>query len=174
MHLVTCDFKFCAMHRLVGHRGKCRHIHGHNYRARVFLKSERLNELGILVDFSDIKKTIGNWIDSNWDHNSILNRDDDILKLGRTLKSAGVWVSEYAMFDDKLPFVMQCNPTAENMAKELYRVSDIYYPGMIHKVQIFETDSCSAVYSECKKDSPNRVPFEDVAKEGYTEHGDGG
>ena len=60
----------------------------------------------MLVDFADIKKTVQQWIDDNLDHNMLLCRDDPILPM---LGERGERV-----------FVMDCNPTAENIARLIY------------------------------------------------------
>ncbi|MCP4662440.1 MAG: 6-carboxytetrahydropterin synthase QueD [bacterium] len=52
------DFTFSAAHRLPGHPGACRYMHGHNYRVRVFLGATELDELGMVMDFNHLKALI--------------------------------------------------------------------------------------------------------------------
>lgn len=52
------EITIAAGHHIPGHPGKCRHLHGHNYRVRVELAAERLDELGMVVDFSVIKQAL--------------------------------------------------------------------------------------------------------------------
>ena len=47
---------FDAGHRLLNYVGKCASPHGHTFRAEIILEGETLNDLGLLVDFSDIKR----------------------------------------------------------------------------------------------------------------------
>lgn len=47
-----------SAHLLRGYQGKCANIHGHTWRVEVTLKGEQLNQIGLLVDFHDIKKII--------------------------------------------------------------------------------------------------------------------
>ena len=47
MFQVTREIDFCYGHRLVGHGGACRHLHGHNARVEVVCRGD-LDELGIL------------------------------------------------------------------------------------------------------------------------------
>ena len=44
-------FTFCAGHRLVGHEGKCRNLHGHNYTLEVYLTGQEQDEIGRILDF---------------------------------------------------------------------------------------------------------------------------
>ena len=66
--------------------GKCRNLHGHNGKACVTLESDRLDRLGMVVDFVEIKRVIGTWIDNTLDHTLLLQKDDPLVK---TLRSAG-------------------------------------------------------------------------------------
>jgi 6-pyruvoyl-tetrahydropterin synthase len=105
----------------------------------------------MVIDFAELKKEIGTWIDTNWDHNTILAYDDPILQLGRVLKSAGHWHSEYAMFDDRRPYVIlgPHKPTAEVMANILFTTATHLLDEVrVKKVTIFEQDGCSASYEE--------------------------
>ena len=59
---VTKEFRFEGAHALTGYDGKCRHIHGHSYRLFVTLKGDIKQvqdhpKSGMVVDFSDLKKT---------------------------------------------------------------------------------------------------------------------
>ena len=106
MFRVTREIEFCYGHRLLNYDGKCRHLHGHNGRAVITLEGQELDSRGMLVDFAEIKKTVQQWIDDNLDHNMLLCRDDPILPV---LEERGERV-----------FVMDCNPTAENIARLIY------------------------------------------------------
>lgn len=56
MHTIFKDFTFAAAHAIRGHTRGCQNLHGHNYRVRVHLKAERLDELGMVLDFADLKE----------------------------------------------------------------------------------------------------------------------
>jgi 6-pyruvoyltetrahydropterin/6-carboxytetrahydropterin synthase len=56
MHTIFKDFSFSAAHAIRGHTRGCQNLHGHNYRVRVHLKAERLDELGMVLDFADLKQ----------------------------------------------------------------------------------------------------------------------
>ena len=70
MYRVTREIPFCYGHRLLNYQGKCRNLHGHNGRAVITIESEELDELGMVMDFSDIKKVVSAWIDEKARHPS--------------------------------------------------------------------------------------------------------
>jgi len=55
MHTIWKEFTFSAAHAIRGHTRGCENLHGHNYRVRVYLRSGALDELGMVVDFADLK-----------------------------------------------------------------------------------------------------------------------
>src|SRR5438874_8972160 len=79
MFQVTRELRFCYGHRLLEYDGKCRHLHGHNGRAVITLQSASLDSLGMVMDFSKIKRIVGGWIDTHLDHRMILRKDDPAL-----------------------------------------------------------------------------------------------
>ena len=132
VYRVTRQIDFCYGHRLLDYEGKCRHLHGHNGRAVIALEGGSLDGRGMLVDFGDIKRTVQRWIDENLDHNMLLRRDDPILPF---LQAQGERV-----------FVMEENPTAENIARLIYeRTAAAGLP--VIEVILWETPSCNAAYS---------------------------
>ena len=73
---VSRTFTFEAAHQLPWHAGKCRNLHGHNGKAVITVETPSLDALGMVVDFTEIKRVIGAWIDETLDHKMILHRDD--------------------------------------------------------------------------------------------------
>src|ERR1700686_2857550 len=98
MFRVTREIEFCYGHRLLDYAGKCRHLHGHNGRAVISLAAGQLDRLGMVMDFSQIKRVVSAWIDDQLDHKMLLNKNDPMLPL---LRERGEPV-----------FVMETNPTA--------------------------------------------------------------
>ncbi len=133
MFFVSREFSFCYGHRLLGHPGKCRHPHGHNGRAVITLSMPELNENGMVVDFTDLKGTIGRWIDENLDHKMILSAADPLLPL---LQSLGEPV-----------FAIEENPTAETLAKLLFDAAGAEKIPVV-RVEFWETPACRAVYEK--------------------------
>ena len=131
MYNVTKEIHFCYGHRLLNHKGKCRHLHGHNARAVVRLESETLDKLGMVVDFSDIGDYVKTWLNAEIDHNMLLCREDPVLGL---LQEAGERVYETVE-----------NPTAEHIARMIFDYVDKGgYP--VVEVAVFETESAFASY----------------------------
>ena len=79
MFNVTKVIHFCYGHRLLNYDGKCRYLHGHNGRVEIELSSKRLDRLGMVRDFTEIKREIQTWIDRHLDHKMILCRRDPVL-----------------------------------------------------------------------------------------------
>lgn len=133
MYSVTKEIHFCYGHRLLGHGGKCRHLHGHNARAIIRLESQTLDPLGLVVDFKEIGDYVRSWLDTEIDHNMLLYREDPVLPI---LQAAGERI-----------FVMDSNPSAENIARLIYEhVKAGGFP--VVEVSIFETASAFASYRE--------------------------
>ena len=110
MYQVRVELTFASGHRLLGHNGKCVYPHGHTYRAEVLMSADSLNELGFVVDFTELKEKLGDWIDDNWDHAFLVNsRDSELLEGLQRVKGSRLFV-----FPD-------LNPSAEVMARELYQ-----------------------------------------------------
>ena len=132
MFQVTREIEFCYGHRLINYDGKCRFLHGHNGRAVITLEASELDSLGMVVDFSQIKQTIRGWIERALDHKMLLHRDDPLLGY---LREKGEPI-----------FVMDSNPTAENIAKLIfdYAVSQGF---PVVEVRLWETDNCYATYA---------------------------
>lgn len=131
MFQVTREMHFCYGHRLLRHEGKCRHLHGHNGKALVTLESESLDGMGMVVDFSTIKRVVSAWIDATLDHRMLLHKDDPALP---ELKRQGEPV-----------FVLDVNPTAENIAKLIYDYTKSQgFP--VVQVTLWETHDSFAVY----------------------------
>lgn len=131
MYLVTKEISFCYGHRLLDYAGKCRHLHGHNGRAVITLAAPGLDALGMVVDFSQIKRGVGGWIDAHLDHRMILHKNDPLL---RYLQEQGEPV-----------FLLDVNPTAESIAKLIYDVTAAQgYP--VVEVTLWETPDSFATY----------------------------
>lgn len=132
MFRVARDIQFCYGHRLLRYEGKCRHLHGHNGIARIVLEGKELDDRGMLIDFSDIKREVQHWIDETIDHTMILCRDDPLLPL--------------LIERNERVFVMDLNPTAENIARLIFdHAAAAGLP--IVEVTLWETENCYATYS---------------------------
>ncbi|NMC22039.1 MAG: 6-carboxytetrahydropterin synthase, partial [Thermogutta sp.] len=81
MYRVAREIDFCYGHRLLNYEGKCKNLHGHNGRLIVTFEVAGLDDRGMVVDFSDIKRVISQWIDDHLDHRMILCRRDPAVPL---------------------------------------------------------------------------------------------
>lgn len=132
MYTVTETIHFCYGHRLLEYEGKCVHPHGHNGRVEIELAAERLDRLGMVVDFSDIGDAMKQWVDQNLDHRMILRRDDPLCEV---LTRMG---EPY--------YTMDVNPTAEAIAREIHDEA-VRRRFPVRAVRLWETESSVASYS---------------------------
>jgi 6-pyruvoyltetrahydropterin/6-carboxytetrahydropterin synthase len=91
MYEIVVEQFFEAAHFLRGYQGKCENVHGHRYGVVVRIKSEKINEIGLAYDFTDVKQHL-KIILSGYDH---------------------------ALLNDLPPFD-KINPSAENIASTVY------------------------------------------------------
>lgn len=71
MYRLRVESHFDAAHKLIGYEGKCARLHGHTWKVEAFVIGEKLNDLGILIDFEKLQKKLKN-ITEKLDH-SFLN-----------------------------------------------------------------------------------------------------
>ena len=131
MFKVTKVIHFCYGHRLLNYEGKCRYLHGHNGRVEIELASASLDARGMVRDFTEIKHAIQRWIDEHLDHKMILCKQDPVLPLLQQAKEP--------------LFLMEQNPTAENLAKLIFdETRRLGFP--VSLVRLWETESSFAIY----------------------------
>lgn len=114
--------EFSAAHRLKGYKGDCSELHGHNWTVQVFIRSEKLDEVGIALDFKVLKKELDQIL-SELDHKDL---------------------NQHEVFSKN-------NPTSENIAMYIYRKLDAKITGgtvKVHKVRVCESPSSGATYFE--------------------------
>ncbi|MCK9523825.1 MAG: 6-carboxytetrahydropterin synthase QueD [Proteobacteria bacterium] len=58
---------FAASHQLRHYQGKCERLHGHNWRVRVHLAGDTLDETGMLLDFHELDRLMTEAV-SRFDH----------------------------------------------------------------------------------------------------------
>ena len=122
MFQVTVDETFSSGHALRGYKGKCENVHGHNYKVRVTLEGPQLDSIGLLYDFTHLKRVIREIV-------------------------GGV---DHKFLNDLAPFDV-INPSAENLAKYFYdetarQMNAMPEAARITSVTIWETDTTSATY----------------------------
>ena len=58
VYRLRIESHFDAAHKLIGYQGKCAELHGHTWKVEVFVVGEKLNDVGILVDFNVLKERL--------------------------------------------------------------------------------------------------------------------
>ena len=70
MYILTVEDSFSSAHQLRGYQGKCENIHGHNWRVVLSVRGSNLNDIGLLVDFKDLKNILKSIL-AGLDHKNI-------------------------------------------------------------------------------------------------------
>lgn len=145
-HDISCG------HRVVGHEGKCRHLHGHNYRVHFQCTVEQLDQVGRVVDFSVIKSKLCMWLENTWDHKMLLWEKDPVLTALNDMGAVRHNRSQPHISDIMEGIVVvPFNPTAENIGKHLIEVvgpAQLAGTGVtLTKVHVEETRKCGAEVS---------------------------
>jgi 6-pyruvoyltetrahydropterin/6-carboxytetrahydropterin synthase len=118
---VMVERNFSSAHQLRGYKGKCENLHGHNYKIEIYVRGSELDNIGLLVDFGELKDAADEVV-AYLDHRNI---------------------NELPPFDEEL------NPSAENLARYILerissRVGDERV--RVYKVRCFETPTSVATY----------------------------
>jgi 6-pyruvoyltetrahydropterin/6-carboxytetrahydropterin synthase len=114
------DFTFAAAHHIPDHPGKCRFLHGHNYKVRVHLRADTLDRIGMVMDFADLKQMTEEVV-GLWDHQVI---------------------NHFPPFD-------QLPPTAELLCSHIHQeITKRLQDPRVHvaRVEVWESESSCAVY----------------------------
>ena len=131
MYRVVKKLDFCYGHRLLDYQGKCAHPHGHNGMVEVEFSREELDRRGMVVDFQDIKNELKVFLDCELDHKMLLRKDDPLVGILKEMNEP--------------VFVMQENPTAENIAQLIFNYA-LSRDLPVTAVRLWETPSS---YAEC-------------------------
>ena len=114
--------EFSSAHILHGHPGNCKRMHGHNWLVEAEVQGDNTNEIGMVIDFKDIKNNLKEII-SNLDHQFL---------------------------NDLEPFINE-NPTAENISKYIYKElsNNINNDNIkVSKIKLWETNNSAVTYTE--------------------------
>lgn len=67
MFTVIKEMEISAAHKLrLNYDSKCRDLHGHNWKIRVYLRSKTLDDNGMVMDFTHIKKKVVDALDHKY------------------------------------------------------------------------------------------------------------
>ena len=115
MFKVSKRMEIAGSHKLdLNYESKCKNMHGHNWIVTVYVKAEKLNENGMVIDFTHVKRCIHDRLDHA-----------------------------------HLNYVVDCNPTAENIAFWIAQEVDLLEPGIkCYKVTVQESEGNIAIWEE--------------------------
>lgn len=122
MYEISIKISFSAAHQLIGYNGACEHLHGHNWIAEVFVRTENLDSEGLGIDYKILEK-----------------HADDVLK---SLDHKNI--NKVQPFD-------KINPTSENIARWLFKELSALVNShelKVFRINIKETENFSASYFE--------------------------
>ncbi len=88
--LVSKEFTFDAAHHLHCYEGKCKNLHGHTYKVD-FGISGFVDEIGLVIDFGDIKEIWKQEIETYLDHRYL---NETLPKMNTTAENMVVWIYE--------------------------------------------------------------------------------
>ncbi|SDL93224.1 6-carboxytetrahydropterin synthase QueD [Sediminibacillus halophilus] len=92
--LISKEFTFDAAHHLHAYEGKCKNLHGHTYRV-VFGISGFTDDIGLVLDFGDIKKLWKEKIEVKLDHRYL---NEMLPAMNTTAENIVVWVYQQMDF----------------------------------------------------------------------------
>jgi 6-pyruvoyltetrahydropterin/6-carboxytetrahydropterin synthase len=120
MYEVEIISVFAAAHRLRDYKGKCEHLHGHNYRVHVIVRAQSPGRGGMVIDFGDLKAATTRALE-RLDHK---------------------YLNDVAPFDT-------IEPSAENIAAHLFQdiARELGDKGsQLDRVSVWESDSSRATF----------------------------
>jgi 6-pyruvoyltetrahydropterin/6-carboxytetrahydropterin synthase len=113
--------QFGAAHQLREFGGKCENLHGHNWKIEVYVKGDKLDDIGLLVDFTQLKKTTTKVLDE----------------------------LDHKFLNELEPF-KEINPSSENIAKFIFEGVNAQLESetaQVSRVTAWESDTACATYS---------------------------
>lgn len=118
MYEIKVKADFSAAHNLKNYRGKCEHLHGHNWMIEAIFAYKVLDRDGMAVDFRIAKKALRD-VAERLDHTYL----------------------------NDLKFLKKINPTSENIAKFIYtnvkkKINNL------KSILVWENENSCAVYTE--------------------------
>ena len=123
MYEIEVRAAFEAAHFIEGYAGKCARLHGHNWEVVAVVRGEKLDTLGMLIDFKILKAELKKVLDE-FDHRFL---------------------------NELEPFAKE-NPTAENLARKVFErlASSEIFSGTVklHAVRVCESPNSSVTYYE--------------------------
>ncbi|OGX26560.1 MAG: 6-carboxytetrahydropterin synthase QueD [Omnitrophica WOR_2 bacterium RIFCSPHIGHO2_01_FULL_48_9] len=118
MYELTIKSDFASAHFVRGYQGNCKDLHGHTWKVEVTVENDKLDAIGMVVDFKIIKQQLKDFL-KNIDHVCL----------------------------NDLPHFKVVNPTTENLAKYIFdEFAKVCHPLRIKKVCVWESETSDVTY----------------------------
>ena len=125
MYEVRVEADFAAAHFLKDYHGKCENLHGHNYKVYAHVRGDRLDEGGMLLDFTELKGALRK-VCGQLDHKNL--NDYDYFLQNPSAERIATYIAENILND--IPSLKK-NDTGS---------------AYLYAVDVFETDTSRARY----------------------------
>jgi len=118
MYELSVVGQISSAHYLLGYEGKCKELHGHNWKVEIVVINDNLDEIGMVADFNLLKSKL----------NEVLSELDHVCL-------------------NELEFFKKANPTTENISKYIFeKYKKEIEPVKVKKIRVWEADNSSVTY----------------------------
>ena len=121
IYTLTTFVEFSSAHVLNGHEGACKRMHGHNWKVEVEVCGNKLDNIGMVIDFKEIRNMTKGVVDQ----------------------------LDHRFLNDLDPF-KKINPTAENIAQYIYKeLSEVMNDKQIEvkSIKLWETEKSAVTFT---------------------------
>ncbi|HAH97128.1 MAG TPA: 6-carboxytetrahydropterin synthase QueD [Firmicutes bacterium] len=126
MYEVTVSAHFDSAHYLREYHGRCENLHGHRWQVEASVRSNKLNQIGLALDFTELKKALRETV-AQLDHVCL----------------------------NDLPEFSNINPSSENIASAIFEkvTKRLHEQGLdftIYSIKVYESpDAWVTYYGAC-------------------------
>lgn len=122
MYEVTVSGHFDSAHYLREYHGRCENLHGHRWQVEVSVRSNKLNQIGLALDFTELKKALRETV-AQFDHVCL----------------------------NDMPEFRSINPSSENIAKVIFkkvseRLHEMGRDFAVFSVRVYESPDAWVTY----------------------------
>ena len=121
IYTLTTFVEFSSAHVLNGHEGACKRMHGHNWKVEVEVCGNKLDNIGMVIDFKEIRNLTKNVVDQ----------------------------LDHRFLNDLKPF-KEINPTAENIAQYIHKELSVIMNDKqikVKSIKLWETDKSAVTFT---------------------------